>query len=344
VSEPHTLSIGNLLLPFPFILAPLAGVSDLAYRLISRSFGVTLAFTEMVSARALTFGNKRCLDMLASTAVDRPLGVQLLGGDTDSLHGALDVLGQYAFDVIDLNAACPVSKVVRRGEGAGLLREPERLRQMIKVLVSRSKAPVTLKIRAGWDENSINAREIALMAEDAGVTAIVIHGRTKVQGYDGRVDYAVIREVKKAVQIPVIGSGDIFSAELAIKMFEETGCDGVAVARGSMGNPWIFHETAELLSRGTVPAKPTLDEVISVMRKHFDLSIGFLGETSGVVSFRKCFIWYTHGLPNVRPLRTKAVAARSISEMNDVIEELHLLSKSEIRISRPQTSTTNSKS
>jgi tRNA-dihydrouridine synthase B len=181
------------------------------------------------------------------------------------------------------------------------------------------------------------------MAEDAGVTAIVIHGRTKAQGYDGRVDYAVIREAKKAVQIPVIGSGDIFSAELASKMFDETGCDGVAVARGSMGNPWIFHETAALLSRGTMPAKPTLDEVISVMRKHFDLSVGFLGETSGVVSFRKCFIWYTHGLPNVRPLRTKAVAARSISEMNDVIEELHLLSKSEIRISRSQTSTTNSK-
>ena len=330
-------------MPFPFFLAPMAGVSDLAYRLISRSFGVTLAFTEMVSARALTFGNKRCLDMLASTAVDRPLGVQLLGSDTDSLLAALDVLDQYAFDVIDLNAACPVAKVVRRGEGAGLLREPERLRRLITALVSRSKVPVTLKIRSGWDENSINAREIALMAEDAGVTAIVVHGRTRTQGYDGRVDYAVIAETKKAVRIPVIGSGDIFSAELAIKMFEETGCDGVAIARGSMGNPWIFHETAELLSRGAMPAKPILDEIISVMRKHLDLSIGLLGEKLGVVSFRKCFIWYSHGFPSVRPLRIKAVAARSISEMNDVIEELHGLSKYEIRIPRAQTSTTNSR-
>ncbi len=325
MSNPRVLSIGSILLPEPFFLAPMAGVSDLAYRLVNRSFGITLAFTEMVSARALTFSNKRCLQMLVSAEEDQPLGVQLLGSDEDSIYRALDVLDTYTYDVIDFNAACPVSKVVRRGEGAGLLRDPERLRRLLNVLVSRATVPVTLKIRSGWDDTPINARDIAVMAEDAGVAAIVIHGRTRAQGYDGRVDYAVIRDAKKAVRIPVIGSGDVLTAELATKMFEETDCDGVAIARGSMGNPWIFGQIARMLDGGTMPGKPTLDEVISVMRKHLDLSVGFLGESLGVISFRKCFIWYTHGIPNVRALRTRAAKARSIREMNDVIEELRTI-------------------
>ncbi len=194
-----TLSIGNLRLPQPFFLAPLAGVSDLTYRLISRSFGVTLAFTEMVSARALKYGNKRCRDMLVSADADRPLGIQLVAGDQEDILSALEVLEQYRFDVIDLNAACPVSKIVRRGEGAGLLKEPQRLQKLASALVHKSGKPVTLKIRAGWDAASINAPEVAKMAEDAGVAAVCVHGRTKAQGYDGRVDYGVIRKVKEAV-------------------------------------------------------------------------------------------------------------------------------------------------
>jgi tRNA-dihydrouridine synthase B len=190
----RVFSIGNIHLPHPFVLAPMTGVSDLPFRLISRSFGVTLAFTEMISARALRYGNKRCHGMLASMETDRPLGVQLLGSDAESIVAALDALGQHSFDVIDFNAACPVAKVVRRGEGAGLLREPERLRQLLSLLVARADAPVTVKIRAGWDVNSINGREIALMAEDTGVSAIFIHGRTRVQGYDGRVDYTVKKQ------------------------------------------------------------------------------------------------------------------------------------------------------
>ncbi|HUJ89294.1 MAG TPA: tRNA dihydrouridine synthase DusB [Syntrophorhabdales bacterium] len=318
----RTLSIGDLHLPFPFILAPMAGVSDLAHRLISRSFGATLAFTEMVSARALKYGNKRCRDMLASVDADRPLGVQLVAGDQESILAALEVLERHRFDVIDLNAACPVSKIVRRGEGAGLLKEPQRLQQLISLLVQRSGKPVTLKIRAGWDAASINAVEIARMAEDAGVAAVCVHGRTRVQGYDGAVDYGVIRKVKEAVAIPVVGSGDVFSGELAMKMFGETGCDGVAVARGSMGNPWIFGEITELLCHGTVPARPSKDEVISTMRDHLRLSMTLLGETLGVLTFRKFFVWYSHGFAKVRPLRTKALQARSIGEMLGVIEEL----------------------
>jgi tRNA-dihydrouridine synthase B len=319
---PGTLSIGSLRLPFPFILAPLAGVSDLAYRLISRSFGVTLAFTEMVSARALKYGNKRCQDMLASADEDRPLGVQLVAGDQESILAALEVLEQHRCDVIDFNAACPVAKIVRRGEGAGLLKDPQRLQQLISPLVQRAGRPVTLKIRAGWDAASINAAEIARMAEGVGVAAVCVHGRTRTQGYEGAVDYGVIRKVKEAVAIPVIGSGDVFSGELAMKMFNETGCDGVAVARGSMGNPWIFREIADLLSHGTVPARPSKDEVISTMKNHLSLSMTLLGETLGVLTFRKFFVWYSHGFAKARPLRTKALQARSLGEMLGVIEEL----------------------
>ena len=300
----------------------MAGVSDLAYRLINRSFGVTLAFTEMISARALMYGNKRSRDMLASADADRPLGVQLVGGDHDSILAGLEALEQYPFDVIDFNAACPVSKIVRKGEGAGLLKEPHRLQQLVGLLVQRSGKPVTLKIRAGWDAASINAVEIAMMAQDAGAAAVCVHGRTRVQGYDGAVDYGVIKKVKEAVTIPVIGSGDVFSSELAMKMLGETGCDGVAIARGSLGNPWIFREIAELLLHGTAPARPTKDEVISTMKEHLDLSVALLGETLAVTTFRKFFVWYTHGFPKVRPLRTKALQARSIGEMMGVIEEL----------------------
>jgi nifR3 family TIM-barrel protein len=232
------------------------------------------------------------------------------------------VLEHYPFDVIDFNAACPVSKIVRRGEGAGLLKQPERLKQLISLLVQRSAKPVTLKIRTGWDAASINAAEIARIAEDAGVAAVCVHGRTRVQGYDGAVDYGVIRKVKETVTIPVIGSGDVFSGELALKMFNETDCDGVAVARGSLGNPWIFREIAELLHHGTTPARPSKDEIISTMGEHLGLAIALLGEPLGVLTFRKFFVWYSRGFAKSRPLRTKALQARSLGEMQGVIEEL----------------------
>ncbi len=261
--------------------------------------------------------------MLASIDADRPLGVQLVAGDQESILSAMEKLEPYPFDVVDFNAACPVSKIVRRGEGAGLLKEPKRLQALISLLVQRSAKPVTLKMRAGWDCASVNAPEIARMAEDAGVAAVCVHGRTRAQGYDGRVDYGVIRKVKESVSIPVIGSGDVFSGELAMKMFREAGCDGVAVARGSLGNPWIFREIAALLCHGTLPERPGKDEIISTMKEHLNLSIRLLGESLGVLTFRKFFVWYSRGFDHSRPLRTKALQARSMEEMLNVIEELH---------------------
>lgn len=320
------LSIGSLIISPPLILAPMSGVSDLAYRLISRSFGAPFAFTEMISARALTYRNKRCLDMLVSSPADRPLGVQLLGNDPDVLLSALDILEACQFDLIDLNAACPVAKVVRRGEGAGLLREPGRIAKLLGVLVARSKVPVTIKIRAGWDERSINAREVAIIAEDAGAAAIFVHGRTRSQGYKGEVDYRIIRAVKEAVKIPVIGSGDVFSAELATKMLEETGCDGVAMARGAMGNPWIFKQTAALLAGEGHPAIPAREEIISTMKEHLARSVDLYGEKLGVVVFRKFFVWYARGFRHIRALRVKALRATHLNDVLDAIESIRDLS------------------
>jgi len=324
--QPNGLSIGNINIRPPLVLAPMSGVSDLAYRLISRSFGAPFAFTEMISARALMYRNKRCLDMLVSSPTDRPLGVQLLGNDPDALLAALDILEDRQFDLVDLNAACPVAKVVRRGEGAGLLREPGRVAKLLGVLKARSKVPVTVKIRAGWDERSINAREIAVAAEDAGAAAIFVHGRTRSQGYKGVVDYNVVRTVKEAVKIPVVGSGDVFSAELATKMFEETGCDGVAVARGAMGNPWIFRQTATLLSGDEHRPIPAPDEIVSTMKEHLALSVELLGEKLGVVVFRKFFVWYARGFRHIRTLRVKALRATRMSEVLDAIESIRDLS------------------
>ena len=231
------LTIGGLFLPFPCVVAPMAGVSDLPFRVIARRFGAPLAFTEMIDARALSHNDRRTLHMLLSDGDDHPLGVQIVGNDETYVDKALGVLEGYKFDLLDLNAACPASKLTRKGMGAALLREPNRLKGLLRLMVGRSGAPVTVKIRAGWDEASVNAREVALHAEDAGISALFIHGRTKAQGYSGTVDYRIIREVKQALKVPVIASGDNLTVPSVEKMFDETGCDGVAVARGALGQP-----------------------------------------------------------------------------------------------------------
>ena len=257
--------------------------------------------------------------MLSSGPKDKPLGVQLLGCEEQFILKALDVLKGYKFELLDFNAACPAKKVVRRKEGAGLLKEPKKLKKLLKLVVKNSTVPVTVKIRTGWDKDCVNAKEVALYAQDAGIAGLFIHGRTKVQGYSGAVDYAAIREVKKALDIPVIASGDILSAQLAQKMLNETNCDGLVIARGSFGNPWIFKEIKEFLKTGKILPKPAKDVVIKIMLKHLASSIDFYGERNGVVLFRKFFGWYTRGFRRIRPLREKSSRAKTRSEMEEII-------------------------
>ncbi|MDD5130793.1 MAG: tRNA dihydrouridine synthase DusB [Candidatus Omnitrophica bacterium] len=315
------LKIGKLKLKSNLILSPMAGITDLPFRHLCRSFGAELAFVEMINCRSISHKSRKTKHMLASSAIDRPLGIQILGSEEQYILKSLEVLKNYKFDILDFNAACPAKKVVRRGEGSSLLQEPKKFSKILKLIVKNSWLPVSVKIRAGWDKNSLNAREISLLAQDCGVSALFIHGRTKTQGYSGGVDYDIIREVKKTLSIPLIASGDIFSGPLAKKMFAETGCDGLAVARGSLGNPWIFAEIKEYLKSGKIIKRPNEKTIARIMQEHFNACVDFYGERNGVVIFRKFYIWYTKGLCRVRQLRERASRARTRQDVEAIIRE-----------------------
>ena len=289
----------------------MAGITDLPFRMLCRKFGAELAFVEMINCRSISHKSRKTRHMLSTLPKDKPLGIQILGCEEKYILKGLDVLRSYKFDIMDFNAACPAKKVVRRGEGAALLKDPKKLNKILKLVVKNSKIPVTVKIRLGWDKDSVNAKEVALYAQDAGISGLFIHGRTKTQEYGGNVDYEVIAKVKKALDIPVIASGDVFSGELAKRMLSETNCDGLVIARGSFGNPWIFKEIKEFLKTGKILPKPARAKVVKVMLEHLDASVDFYGERNGVILFRKFFAWYTKGIRNIRPLREKSSRAKT---------------------------------
>jgi len=311
--------IGNLLLSTPVMLSPMAGISSHPYRIINRKMGFELAYTEMISARALSYSSRKTMEMLRTASDDRPLGVQLLGKDPYYLSKSLDKLKDYPFDILSFNAACPHKKITNNGKGAYLLGEPKKLNNLLKCIVKNISKPLVLKMRLGWD-SSKDTVKIALGAQNSGVSAVCVHGRTRMQGYRKGIDYRAIANVKKALQIPVIASGDILTAQLAKKMFDETGVDAVTVARGALGNPWIFKEIREFLKNGKIKARPGLKEIESLMAEHFDLCLKFYGERNGVINFRKFYIWYTQGLINVKPLRNKMAQVKKKSEMFSLIQ------------------------
>lgn len=313
------LKIDNLSIPSRCILAPLSGVSDLPFRIISRSFGCELAFLEMINARALVYQVKKTRKMTLTSPDDKPLGIQLLGSEPEMIRRAMDIVNEYDFDIIDFNAGCPARKANRRGEGAALLKDPKKLRDLLKIIVSNTKKPVTVKIRSGWDEDSVNAKDTALYSEDAGIKALFIHGRTKTQGYKGNVDYKIIKEVKDVLNIPVIASGDILSAKLAKRMLTETGCDGIILARGAMGNPWLFEQINRYLKEGTESPAPDTEELISIMTRHLDLCMDFYDEKIGILVYRKFFHLYTKTIHRIKFLRSRAFHSKTKKEMLDMI-------------------------
>jgi tRNA-dihydrouridine synthase B len=330
------LKIGDITIPSRLLLSPLAGVSDLPFRTISRSFGCEFTFLAMVSARTLGFLRRKTRSILSTTPDDKPLGIQLLGAEPDIIRKAMELLSaeggqpKHNFDIIDLNAACPVRKVVNRGEGAGLLKDPRKLNSLLKIMVAGTTKPVTVKIRSGWDANSINAVDVALAAQDAGIKALFIHGRTKVQGYSGAVNYEIIRQVKQALSIPVIASGDALAPRLIKRLFDETGCDGVAIARGALGTPWIFPATAQFLKTGTIPEPPGFAEIIDTVKKHLELCIGFYGERVGVIVFHKLFHWYLRDIPGIRAVRERAFHTKTRQQVIDIISELCALHNQDV--------------
>ncbi|MFH1226386.1 MAG: tRNA dihydrouridine synthase DusB [Planctomycetota bacterium] len=313
------LKIGNIVIPSQLVLAPMAGVSGLPFRMINRSFGCEFAFLEMASARTLGFMKRKTRRIISTILSDKPLGIQLLGAEPDIIRRAMEILQPDNFDIIDLNAACPVKKVVNRKEGAGLLKDPHNLNRLLKIMVDNTDRPITVKIRSGWDENSINAVDTALAAQDAGIKALFIHGRTKAQGYSGAVDYGIIRRVKQALSIPVIASGNALSPQLIKKLFDETGCDGVAVARGALGNPWIWPATMQFLKTGTMPPAPGLSEISETMEKYLDQCVDFYGQRTGVIRFRNFFYWHAKEKPGIRSLRQEIFHANTKEQMMEMV-------------------------
>lgn len=303
------------------MLAPMAGVTDYAYRVLNRRHGCECAVTEMISARALYENNKRTFDLLKSCEEDSPLGLQLFGSEEYYFAQALEKLDPKIYDFIDLNAACPVKKIAGNGDGSALMKEPAKLEGILKSLVKHCSKPVTVKIRAGWDETNLNAPEIAKLAEQCGISAVFVHGRTRQQLYLGSVDLNIIAKTKKAVGIPVWGSGDVYTIDDIIRMEEETGVDGVLIARGSYGNPWIFDQVQAYRKGQSIPQLPDVEIVADTMKTHLEMLAEQHGDTSASYMFRKYFVWYTKGFRRVKQLRIKVFTLTTCEQIYQEIEE-----------------------
>ncbi len=316
-----TLDIGPVTLKNNVILAPMAGVTDMPYRLICHEMGAGLVSTEMVSAKAILYNNKNTKELLTVSEEERPVSLQLFGSDPDILAGIAAGLEEGPYDIFDLNMGCPVRKIVSNGEGSALMREPKLVEKILTAMAKKLKKPLTVKIRKGFDDSHVNAVEIAKIAESCGVAAITVHGRTREQFYSGKADREIIRKVKEAVKIPVIGNGDIFSAEDAKNMIDETGCDGVMVARGARGNPWIFREINAYLETGELIPRPDADEVKEMIFRHCAMLIEYKGEETAVREMRKQVSWYTAGFPNSAALRRDINKTETFAELKELINE-----------------------
>ena len=279
------------------ILAPLAGISNLPFRLVARSFGCSLAFTEMISANGLIRKSERTLDYLKTSSEDQPLGVQIFGAEPEIMAEAARIVAGQGATLIDINMGCPVKKVIKARAGAILMKDPDRAASIITAVKKAVTVPVTVKIRSGWNRSSINAAEISKIAEDCGAAAIIIHARTYDQGFGGCADWSIIAGVKKAVGIPVIGNGDIWYPQDAMKMSRETACDAVMVGRGSLGDPWIFKGIQQLFSGDGEDYLPTLSQRYEIINAHWKMETEFSGQRIADKSFRKHLLWYTKGLP-----------------------------------------------
>ena len=301
----RTLKIGNVTLENNLILAPMAGVTDLPFRLLCKEQGAGLLCMEMVSAKAIYYGNKNTEVLLEIHPEERPVSLQLFGSDPDIIAEMAAKIEDRPFAILDFNMGCPVPKVVNNGEGSALMKNPKLAEEILTKLVRAVKKPVTVKIRKGFDEDSVNAVEIAKMAENCGVAAVAVHGRTRQQYYSGQADWDIIRQVKEAVKIPVIGNGDIHTAEDVVRMKEQTGCDGFMIGRGAQGNPWIFRQILHKLETGEDLLRPSLQEVTEMVLRHARLQIEVKGEYVGMREIRKHAAWYTAGYKNSSKLRGK---------------------------------------
>lgn len=318
------MSIREILKQNPLVLAPMAGITDFPFRVICKELGAGLVFSEMVSVEALIREHKRTKDMLRTDPAERPVVFQIFGSKPESMAEAAQIVSQGEVDFIDINMGCPVPKILKSGAGSALLRDMGLAGEIMAAVAGASKVPVTVKIRLGWDAKNIIAVDLATAAESAGIAAVTVHGRTKVQGFSGQADWSMIKVVKESVGIPVIGNGDVRSARDAKRMLDETGCDGVMIGRAIQGYPWIFREARQYLKTGIVPPPPTREERESVMLRHLNEMVNLLGENIGVREMRKHLCWYTKGLPGGAEFRTRINGLLKLDDATREIREYFL--------------------
>ncbi len=304
------------------ILAPMAGICDLPFRLLCKEQGCDIVYTEMISAKGMYYNNKNTEPLLMTDDREKPVGVQIFGSEPRLMAEQAKRIEDRGFAFIDVNMGCPVPKIVNNGEGSALMKTPELIGDIVNELVNVCSLPITIKIRAGFNEENINAVEVAQIAQKAGVSAIAVHGRTREQYYHGKADWNIIKEVKNSVNVKVIGNGDVASAEDVIRIKEETGCDSVMIGRAAKGNPWIFADIKEYLKTGKHLKRPEINEVCDMMLRHARLMIEYKGEFTGIHEMRKHVAWYTQGMPNSAKLRASINSIETYEEMEELINKL----------------------
>ncbi len=315
--------IGNVEIKNRIVLAPMAGISNTSYRKIIKEMGAGLIYAEMVSDKAVMYSNEKTFDLLKMNEMERPITQQIFGSDIDSFVAAAKIIEEKMHpDIIDINMGCPVPKVaVRAQAGSALLKNPDKIYEIVKAVVESVSVPVTVKIRSGWDEKHINAVEVAKVCERAGAKAIAIHARTRAQGYSGKADWSIIKAVKEAVTIPVIGNGDVTTPQLAQEMLDTTGCDAVMIGRGVLGNPWLIKECVEYLETGKIPEPVSFIEKVDMMKRHYKLLLEDKCEKAAILEIRSFIIWYLKGMPKSKEIKNLICQSKTSEEMFNIIEE-----------------------
>ena len=315
------MKIGNVQLDNEVFLSPMAGVTDLPFRTICKEKGCGMLYTEMINAKALCYDDENTKKMLNLEDDGHPVAVQIFGSDPEYMGKAASIMNQYTNDILDINMGCPAPKVIKNGDGSALMRNPKLAAEVLTAVVKNSEKPVTLKIRKGWDDNSVNAVEIAKIAEECGISALAIHGRTREQFYSGKADWDIIAEIKQSINIPVIGNGDVFDVQDAVNMLEKTKCDAIMIGRGSQGNPWIFNRINHYMKTGEILPEPTLEEKIGTAIKHMNLAVAEHGEYVAVREMRKHIGWYLKGLKNSAKYRDQINKITDYKEVIAILEE-----------------------
>lgn len=315
------MKIGNVNIENNLVLAPMAGVTDLPFRILCREQGCGLLYTEMVSAKAVLYNNKNTEALLEVEPEENPISLQLFGSDPQIMADMAKRLEERPFDIFDINMGCPVPKIVNNGEGSALMKNPLLVGQIVEAMAKAVKKPVTVKIRKGFNDDMINAPEIAHIVEESGGAAVAVHGRTREQFYTGKADWDIIRQVVERVNIPVIGNGDVCSAEDVLAMEQQTGCEAVMIGRGARGNPWIFSRINEYRRTGVLPPKPDVTEIKRMIKKHAQLQLRYKGEYLGIREMRKHVAWYTTGLKDSAALRNEVNLTESMDELFELLDK-----------------------